>query len=445
MKLTGLLIAILVLAGLLGVVYWSNHHKFSEEASPKSSPSAAAKILSLNQADITHVTIRRKAQAQTNLSRGSSGAWQITAPEVLTADQEEVSKVLSTLSSLNADRLLEEKAADLAPYGLANPELEVDVTLKDNKTQKLLIGDETPSGNAFYAVLAGEPRLFTLGRYLKSSLDKTGSDLRDKRLLSADFDNVSQIELLNRVPEKKCDLTIVRSKDGWQILSPKPYRADARQVEALIRLLREARMELSPGVENPSIASAFDSARPFVTTKIMGASGSQQLEIRKNKDGYYAKSSAVPGIFKVSSTLGSALDKDLDDFRDKKLFDFGYSDPTKIEIRKGAQSYFFTRSDSDWWGPDGKKLDRTGSATLVNALRELSAEKFPDSGFSSPVLEITVTSDDGKRVEHVSFAKNGEAFVAKREKEPALYQFSFSSVQQVEEAASNIKAAGSPH
>jgi len=64
------------------------------------------------------------------------------------ADQEDISSVLSTLSSLNSERLLEEKALDLTPYGLGNPALELDVTLKDKKTEKLLIGDPTPSGNA---------------------------------------------------------------------------------------------------------------------------------------------------------------------------------------------------------------------------------------------------------------------------------------------------------
>jgi hypothetical protein len=44
----------------------------------------------------------------------------------------------------------------------------------------------------------------------------------------------------------------------------------------------------------------------------------QTLEVRKTKDDYYAKSSAVQGTYKVDSTLGPALDKKLDDFQSKK-------------------------------------------------------------------------------------------------------------------------------
>jgi len=246
------------------------------------------------------------------------------------------------------------------------------------------------------------------------------------------------------VPGKECDVTLARNKDGWQILSSKPYRADAGQVEELIGSLREAKMELNPKGDDTKAAVAFHSAHPFVTTKITGAFGEQQLEIRKLKDDYYARSSALPGVFKVSASLGSGLDKGIDNFRNKKLFDFGYGEPSKIEIHRGSESHFFTHSASDWWGPDAKKLDEMSCEILVTKLRELSAEKFPDSGFSSPVMEISVTSGDGKRVERVSFAKSGDAYVAKRENEPALYQLSFSAVGQIEEAVSNVKAASVP-
>ena len=69
---------------------------------------------------------------------------------------------------------------------------------------------------------------------------------------------------------------------------------------------------------------------------VSDAAGNQQLEVRKDKDkNYYAKSSVVDGMYKVASDLGDGLDKKLDDFRNKKLFDFGWSDPTKVEVRSG--------------------------------------------------------------------------------------------------------------
>ena len=54
--------------------------------------------------------------------------------------------------------------------------------------------------------------------------------------------------------------------------------------------------------------------------------------------------------------LGTGLDKSLDDFRNKKLFDFGFTDVNKLEMHDGAKSYFLTKGGQDWW-IDGKKMD----------------------------------------------------------------------------------------
>ncbi|PYX94962.1 MAG: hypothetical protein DMG71_10980, partial [Acidobacteria bacterium] len=89
----------------------------------------------------------------------------MTAPRALPVDQPAVTQLLSSVSSLSSDRLLDEKAGDLKKYGLDQPALQVAITEKDNKTQKLLIGDDTPTGNAVYTKLDGDPRVFTLPSY----------------------------------------------------------------------------------------------------------------------------------------------------------------------------------------------------------------------------------------------------------------------------------------
>lgn len=441
MNTRALTVALIVLTALCGVLYWSNHHKPKEDDTVKASAEASPKILSLNQPDITSVRIDRKDQPQLDLSRNASGTWQITAPKSFPADQDSVSSMLSTLSSLSSERLVDEKTSDVAQYGLTPPALSLDVTLKDNKAQKVLIGDQTPAGNAYYAMLAGDPRLFTIAAYNKNSLDKSANDLRDKRLLTADFDKVSQIELLN---DKKQDITFAREKDAWQILKPQPYRADTLQVDDLIRALREARFENASGDEDAKLAASFKAAKPLATAKITGASGTQELELRKDKDGDFAKSSTVPGIYKVPATLATSLNKGLEDFRNKKLFDFGYQDPNKIEFHDGGKSYFLTRSGSDWWGGDGKKLDLPSADAFVGGIRDLAADKFPDSGFSTPTIEITVTSQDGKRVEKVSLAKSGDNYVAKRENESVLYELPAGSVSELQKSASDLKPAAPP-
>jgi hypothetical protein len=440
MKMNSLLVAAIVLAALSGVLYWSNHRKPAESA-VKVSADTPPKILTLAQADIAKVDIKKKGGDEIELAKNDAGKWQIVGAKPLRADQNEVSSMLSTLSSLSSERLIEEKAGNLADYGLAQPAVEVDVTEKDNKTQKLLIGDNTPAGNATYVAMAGDPRVFTLASYSKTSLDKSAKDLRDKRLLVFEQDKLSRVEL----SAKKQDIEFGRNKDQWQIVKPKPLRADDSKVEELIRKLGDAKMDLTASDDDlKKAAAAFNSGSAVAIAKVTDASGTEELQVRKNKDNYYAKSSAVEGVFKVGNDLGTALDKAVDDFRNKKLFDLGFTDPEKIELHDGAQAYFLTKGGSDWFSVDGKKLDAIGAEGVVEKVRDLSASKFVDSGFGAPVLEVIATSNGGKTIERVSVAKDGDHYVAKREGEPALYQLDPVVVTGLEKAAEDLKPAVEP-
>ena len=69
----------------------------------------------------------------------------------------------------------------------------------------------------------------------------------------------------------------------------------------------------------------------------------------------------------------------MDDFRNKKLFDFGFNDPNKIEMHDGGKTYAFQKTGEDW-SSNGKKMDSTSVQSFLDKLRDLSASKFIDSG-----------------------------------------------------------------
>ena len=438
MKLRGLIVAAVVLAGLTGALYWSNHHKPSDTT--EASADVAPKILAVKEADISRFDLKKDGAEQVGGERNSTGQWRITSPTSLPADQSAVSSLLGTFSSLSSERLVEEKASNLVPYGLNVPKLEIDLSEKDNKTQKLLLGDDTPAGNGIYAKLDGDPRVFTIPKYDKTSIDKNANDLRDKRLLTVDSDKVSQIDLI----AKKQEIAFGRNKDEWQIVNPRPLRADGTAVDELVRALTDAKMELGASYDPKKDASLFSAAAPVATAKVTAESGTQELQVRKNKDDYYAKSSVVEGVYKVPSALGQALDKNMDDFRNKKLFDLGTDDPNKIEIRDVTKSYFLTRSGEDWWSGSAKKMDAGTVQELIDKLRDLSASKFVDSGFATTLVDLTVTSNDGKRVEKVAISKAGDNYIAKRENDPTLYQLDSKAVDDFRKSADGVKPSAAP-
>ena len=436
MKSKGLLTASFLLLVLSGAIWWSNKKAATADKAPVES--TTVKLLNVTEDQIQEIEIKKRAGESVRLQRRDSN-WQIAALEPLRADPDAVSSMLSTLSSLSSDRTVDEKTISLDQYGLTQPAIELNIADKNKKNTKILIGDETPAGSAVYAAIAGDTRVFALSSYKKNSFDKSANDLRDKRLLTFDSEKVSGIELT----AKKQMIALGRSKDEWQIVSPKPFRADRSQVEELLRTLRDAKMDLSGSEDDKKVAAAFGSGTAVATARVTDISGAQELQVRKNKDDYYAKSSAVAGIYKIPSGTAPGLDKSLDDFRNKKLFDFGFADPDKVELHDGPKSYFLTSSGSDWWS-NGTKMDAGTVSVLIDKIRDLSASKFVDTGFTAPAIELTVTSDGGKRVEKVMLSKNGDRYVAKRENEPALYELNASAVTELQKSAADLKPAPPP-
>src|SRR5271154_2054485 len=190
MKLTRLLVAAALMAALGGAVWWSNKQEAAKEGKPAPDKPAAPKIVSLQESDIRQLEIDHRNGESMVAKRNDANQWQIVAPKTLTADQGSVGQVTSAVSSISSDRVVDDNVTDLATYGLAPPVLSVKVATANGKTTTLLVGEETPSGSV-YAKLDGDPRLFSMSKSIRDSLDKASKDLRDKHLLTFDRNTAS--------------------------------------------------------------------------------------------------------------------------------------------------------------------------------------------------------------------------------------------------------------
>jgi hypothetical protein len=429
MKPKGLLIALVLLAVLGGASVWVYKHPASTDT--KTEDGSNTKLLTIPDDQFKQVKITKLTGETLELVK-EGGKWRMVAPKPMPADQDAAGAIQSTLANLSSDKLIDPKATDLKGYGLETPTLDVQVTRNDGKTDRLLIGDDTPTGSGAYAKLAGDARVFTVTSTVKSTLDKRPEDLRDKRLMTFDSDKISRVELAAKGPAVEFSKN---AQGEWTIVKPRPLRADGASVDGLITKLKDAKMDLG----NPSedAAKKFAGSVRVALVTVTDAGGSQTLEVRRDQEkNVYAKSSAVDGIYKANVDLGDAVDKSVDDFRNKKVFDFGFSDPGKVEL-KGVS---YTK-DGDKWKSNGKNMDNTSVQNLIDKLRDLAATKFTDKGGGTPVFEATVTSNSGKRVEKVSISKQGNQYFAQREGEPSIYELDSKSVEDLQKAAADVKEA----
>jgi hypothetical protein len=431
MKPTGLLIAVALLAVLGGVIWWSNKKQAATPA--KSATDTSSKLLTIPADQFQEIRIKKLTETQD--LKLVDGKWRMVEPKPLAADQDAVTSMVTSLSALTADKTIDDNATGLKAYGLDTPTLDITITKKDGKTAEVEVGDATPTNSGSYAKLPGSPKVYTIASYVKTGLDKTTNDLRDKRLLTFDSDKITRVVLAAKGAPVEFGKN---AQNEWQILKPSPLRADATQVDSLVSKLKDTKMDANISDDDTKKAAAgFASGTKVAIATVSDSSGDQTLEVRKDKDkNYYAKSSVVEGIYKIPTDTGDALDKSLDDFRNKKLFDFGFSDPTKVEL-KGVT---YTKS-GDKWMSGAKTMDNGSVQSLIDKLRDLAAGKFADKSAGDPVFEATVTSNEGKKVEKVTIRKQGTDYFAQREGEPSIYQLDAKAVDDLQSAASAVKEA----
>ena len=430
MKFKGLLAAGVVLAALAGAVYWSEKTKDTTEKKPEAD--GPPKILTIPEAQFKEIKLAKKGAEPVMLSKIGS-QWEIVQPASLHADQDSVNSVVTALASLTSDRLIDEKPADLKTFGLSAPSEEITIGLTNNQTKVLQLGDDSPTGGT-YAKVAGDPRVFTVASYVKTNLDKSPKDLRDKRLLTFNSDKLTRVELAAKGQLVEFGKN---NQNEWQILKPRPLRADGSQVDDLIRKLKDAKMDTTVSDADAQKAqAAFISGTKVGTATLTDSGGAQSLEVRKDKDkNYYAKSSAVAGVFKIANDLGQGLDKSLDDFRNKKLFDFGFNDPGKLQI--GTATY---QKSGDKWMSGPQQMDSGSVQNAIDKLRDLSAASFGDKAAGPTIIDLTVSSPDGKRVEKAVISGQAGAFFAKREGESDVYIVDAKTVEDLQKAIAGIKA-----
>jgi hypothetical protein len=428
-----LLTSLALLAVLGGLVYWTNKHPNTDTAASKTP--ASPKLIAVDANQIESIRLAKTGSDPVEIVK-LANTWTISKPTAMAADADAVNMLTGSLATLNADRVIDEHPSSLKDFGLDMPTDEIDVTVKGGKTTKLLLGGDTPANTGTYAKLDSDPKVYTLPTYLKTSFDKSVNDLRDKRLLTFNQDKLTAVT----VTGKGAPVEFGKNAQGdWQITKPKPMRADSTQVDDILRKLKDAKMDLTGAKSNPKEATAqYASGEKVGVAATTDNTGTQTLEIHKSKDkdgGYYAKSSAVPGIFKIAGDIGDSMGKSIDDFRNKKLFDFGFNDPSKLELN--GTSY---QKAGDKWTSGSNNYDAGTIQAVIDKLRDLAATKFSEKMAGAQALTVGVTAGDNHRYEKATINKDGDSYDAQRDGEPnTVYVIDGKNIDDLQKAIVGIK------
>ncbi|HYA18179.1 MAG TPA: DUF4340 domain-containing protein [Bryobacteraceae bacterium] len=435
MKAGGLYTAVGLLAVLGGLVWWTTKHPQTETKKAAESPV----ILKADPTRMEEIKITHLGSEPVVLKKVSD-VWSITAPKAYAADSEVVSPLTGSLGTITSERLIDEHPANLDPFGLAHPVEEVDVTMKGGKVYKIQLGSDTPAGGNTFLKLADDPKVYTVSSAVKSDLDKSLNDLRDKRFMTFSSDKLTSIVLKAKGPE----VDFTRNPDNdWQMVKPRLMRADNLLIDDMTRRLKDARMDMGTTYNEKEANSLFEAGAHIATvTTTEDGKTVQTFEVRrvKDKDGsYYAKSNLDPNAYKVVNDIGEGLDKDAEDFRAKKVFAFGFQDPTKLTINDKTYVKGGSKTEPKWT-LNGVQFDPITIEDVFDKLRDASAAELTEKKGGTPTLTFDIVYGDKNHEEKVVFNKDGTTWRAMRGDDPdTVYVVDGKVVEDIQKVVGAIK------
>jgi len=425
-----------VLIGLVGYIYFVDNKR-----EPASEAEKEKLFATVTVEDIEEVQVK-SADGETSRLQKTGSAWQLVEPVTAAADEGEVTTLASSLASLEIQRVVDENAPDLKQYGLEPARVEVGFKAKGDKDfRRVLIGEKTPTGTDLYARLQDQTKVFLISSFLDTTFNKNTFSLRDRRVLVFDQNAVDGLEVTND------SFKAVMKKTGsdWMLTSPISARADFAAVQGSLGRLSSTQMQGIVDPDGKDLAK-FGLDKPTSSITVVTGSSRATLTFGKTEDALlFTKDSSRPMVFTVAPVLKEDVIRTVADFRRKDLFDSRAFTPSRVELKRGAETITLEKSkdkdNMDVWRAAGKDVDAATVDDLLSKVTGLRAESFEDqahASLKSPALVVTVTFDE-RKTETVTLARSGTDVYASRPDEPGSAKLMAAGLDDVMKAIDDVK------
>ncbi len=351
------------------------------------------------------------------LKKDRTGRWRIASPVALDADDVEVKALLSSLDFLLVERRVERAAAKTV--GCDQPRLS-GTALSGGKTVRFRIGKQAPDGLIYLCV---DKNVFAVSGDFLEAVDRGVNDLRRRRLLDMDKDDVEAISL--RVDGVDTVLT-QNPRTGWTVNAGPdgaPLAADSAGVARLLAAVTqvEASRFVADGATDLSKWGLDeDAARVTLRRK-----GQTPVELRAGTDcGDGLVHATVVGSGTVVCAGGNFKETirwQARRFIDRRPARFRPEEVTAIRISRGSRDLALTSDDNGLWHAGELTPEETDQGQ-VSALLEsfCAATAVPVDGEAKACPAAAVLSfrlaDGGER--QITFCEDGDGLLARRDDEP---------------------------
>jgi len=389
------LLALLVLAGAIGgAALWVN----KDEAKKSEAKEKSEKLFDFDKAHAKEIRIEKDGKLAVALSKGEK-TWSLTQPVQAEGDDGAVDTLLAAITGLKQKKdLAEEK--DLKQYGLDAPRLVVTIKLDDGKEQGLRVGMDNSFDNTLFVQKAGDPVVRVVDGFVKSSLDRSAFELRNKKV--AHLDDSAEVK---RVEVSGVKSPYVLEKDGasWKVGGAPADSGAADRVVSALKSLRATAVASEDGKD----LAQFGLDKPKTTAKLATGSGTRTLIFGQSKSGAvaqktYAKSDDSKVVYEVDAQILKDLDKQPVDLQDKQLVHVDREAVRELDFEGPSGVVKVSRSKPAT--PDGGYAEETFA---VEAPQKGAAKKWKISSALYAIAALRATAFEGPAPKGKDLGKYG--------------------------------------
>ncbi|MFN8544018.1 MAG: DUF4340 domain-containing protein [Candidatus Binatia bacterium] len=131
-------------------------------------------VLGFDPALVGKVTLTRKDGGSVTFTRSGKGTWQVEGAADGKSKESMITRFLDDLRDLRGSDVAAEPATDVAPFGLAGPDLAIAVSGKDGQAIGTVLAAKADA--KYFAMREGGPTVFEVRDYMYTRLDKRASD-----------------------------------------------------------------------------------------------------------------------------------------------------------------------------------------------------------------------------------------------------------------------------
>ena len=409
MKFTGTRILFLVFL-VLGVYVYLTEFRGQEQRQKQEE--SKKKAFQVEDKDITEISLVYPDRTLSAVKKGDK-QWNMTSPAGMEADSDEWQMLASDIPRIEREDTVAQNAQDLAPYGLKEPAVKVSAKTKDGKAVEILFGAENPRKTFTYAKFPNNNDVFLTASNWEKTFTKTVSDLRNKKVLEFEPDDIDDVKVMEGTKE----LEVQKSGENWELKKPLDAKADNGDISTFLSSIRFARAASFPDPPVDAKTTGLDQPAIRITLHDGKAKTDRVLLVGKTSqpEKYYARDASRDAVFVIEKEIPEKAKRPLFEWRDKSLVKIDRDKTDKIEIQRGSDMIVMQKSGADWKLADNRKLQWDKIAGMLNALDFEKAKDIVDTpkslatyGLDKPRLQVVFRQGSNELV-RIHFGADSKA------------------------------------